>query len=138
MREIKFRAFLKNEGYIVDVLSIDFESKLINHENIQTDNLLSTEPDSIVDPICFTEFKDIELMQFTGLKDKNRKDIYEGDIVLFEDGTKMKILWSDELAKFYAKYYHMGESFSHPMSANLLFKVIGNIPENPELMESGK
>lgn len=69
MREIKFRAWEKNLKEIIPVHSIDFEKKMINTES------------------AWRFFNEIELMQYTGLKDKNGKEIYEGDILhAFEDG----------------------------------------------------
>jgi len=67
MREIKFRAWDK-EGYMMNVSSIDFEKKVIT--GIRQDNNGWTD-----------NFDAFELMQYTELKDKNGKEIYEGEIV---------------------------------------------------------
>lgn len=63
MREIKFRAWEKNLKEIIQVYNIDFENRLINKDGV------------------WRMFNEIELMQYTGLKDKNGREIYEGDIV---------------------------------------------------------
>ena len=71
-REIKFRAFVNDLGLMVSIESIDFSSKKV--ETVEAD--LSGNGD--IEDYAIGE---IELMQFTGLKDKNGKEIYEGDIL---------------------------------------------------------
>ena len=83
------------------------------------------------------------LMQSTGLKDKNGKEIYEGDIVKFsdcdDDEYTTPVVWNKDYACF-------GVSFSgkYPVSFDYLeefytelkdIEVVGNIYENPELLE---
>jgi uncharacterized phage protein (TIGR01671 family) len=89
---------------------------------------------------------EVDLMQFTGLRDKNGKEIYEGDVVRFidvgvigsqhyknEGEPKGVVRWSD----FGAFYLDDGDEgpFMHSMTE---FEVIGNVYENPELLEVDK
>ena len=127
MRKIKFRAWDKEEktfipahrGLITEYRDIDgFEYPTIQKND---------------------EYENVVLMQYTGLKDKNGKEIYEGDIVKAEDG-----IWAIEFGlphdgtmislvsnsrgemslEFAENVYALGET-----------EKIGNIYENPELLK---
>ena len=111
MREIKFRAW-------------DIEKKQMLH--IHT--LFLKNKDEICPPGI--------LMQYTGLKDKNGKEIYEGDIVRHPIYSKnLSIIWHDGkyVSMFVASYdgKHGLETI-----ALTVCEVIGNIYENPELCET--
>ena len=80
----------------------------------------------------------IKIMQYTGSKDKNGKEIYEVDIVLYDrnihkdiDTAKFKVVWAKDryvLQEIKHKYYIDDVTWE-------LIEVIGNIYENPELLD---
>lgn len=80
----------------------------------------------------------VEIMQFTGLLDKNEKEIYDGDLLLIDRHRIVKVCWHNELAMFDACYI----SDTDPsiifrgvknMEYSTRAEVIGNIYENPEM-----
>lgn len=119
MRTIKFRAFTIDEGmvYNKDVdcfMSIDKDGTLNN----------SGHPTHHV-------------MQFTGLKDKNNKEIFEGDILKTSTDKPMIVGWSDKFASFVLN--RDGWVFSHWFGESCNpedCEVIGNKYENPELLQN--
>jgi len=126
-REIKFRIWANtNDGL-----------KMIYLDTFKFDNGLWFQSDEHVD-----EYEET-IMQFTGLKDKNGKEIYEGDI-LVKDEHKWKVIWDNKRAAFALwrispdKRYFDGR-IQAPMAMQEYLicetEVIGNIYENPELLK---
>jgi len=76
------------------------------------------------------------LMQYTGLKDKNGKEIYEGDIVRHKDAPLeiCTVIWDG--GGFYARSNI--EDMFYSLTNKVLIEVIGNIYENPELLKENE
>ncbi|MQQ32655.1 YopX family protein [Streptococcus mitis] len=130
----RYRVWVKTEKRIVfsdDILSIDYENKEIVTQQVYFVNGLPDDRDIY----CY-DFDEIELMQSTGLKDKNGKEIFEGDIV-----KMAKDVYSEPT--YYEVVRHRGgayrlESKQHGCELWLRHtdcEVVGNIYENPELLE---
>lgn len=81
------------------------------------------------------------LMRYTGLKDINEKEIYEGDIVSFYNDEEYKFKSTNALviydsAAFMLEHKKLGKEYLGEMDIeNMCIKIIGNIYENPELLE---
>jgi len=132
MREIKFRAWEKH-----------YKKMLRPHRLIwrnDTWELVFIEFDfkELEEYPPYPIFRDIpervELMQFTGLHDKNGKEIYEGDICRIEYPQETRFRPNQKYHVFEVKWDKIGWT-------NLLVfqcEVIGNIYENPELLEGEK
>jgi uncharacterized phage protein (TIGR01671 family) len=123
----KFRAWIKNDKEMIDVDEIHW---------------FNGELDIIGDYITFVRKADeIELMQSTGLKDKNGKEIFEGDILGIETDEgilNVNIFWDDKhaLFMFESEIHNEKELLAELVEDNTYsFEILGNIYENPELLE---
>ncbi|MEF7566396.1 YopX family protein [Bacillus infantis] len=118
MREIKFRAWLTNKNMMYQ---FDDDS-LGDHFN----------------RLAYG-YREFELMQYTGLKDKKGQEIYEGDILSAFHGTQITaVTWNEKYGLYEIVLQVSG--LSEPMEELLgnhldVVEVIGNIYENPELLE---
>ncbi len=122
-----FRAWDKYNKKMLSVKSIHF-----------MDNVEFFGPYTIVvKPMGFISSEFIELMQSTGLKDKNGVEVFEGDIVdgTYPNGKHFRgvVQYDDESAAFVCKTIN---SWMHSTMLNCRnCEVIGNIWEHPELLE---
>lgn len=125
MREIKFRAY-------------DLEDKMMKVFDFGIFNRV---------PAGYEDLT--KLMQYTGLKDKNGKEIYEGDIVCWKDLSKASdgtlednvvVFWDDEHLRWGAESLNVIGVYQELYDYSDVdeIKVIGNIYENKELLEKEK
>lgn len=152
MREIKFRCWDKKTKKMRQVTEIVFNTGFYMESNDNSVKLIWVKGQDIIEnkEIQIQREKDFILMQYTGLHDKNGKEIYEGDIVKVyfkkdawinnnkECGYKNGIIeYCVDCFIVYIKNY---KDKIYPLSAFgsreiKYLEVIGNIYDNPELLE---
>ena len=142
MRKIEFRAWDKYDKKLYRVCDIDF---------INSEATVITDEDRAEQER--RKCKNIELMQFTALLDKNGKEIFEGDLIkTLRRGKDIigEIAYCDKWASFYFGYnnpygvgiaendifeWHYRETHDDHI---IISEVVGNIYENPELLKEAK
>jgi uncharacterized phage protein (TIGR01671 family) len=128
MRKFKFRAWDASDREMVDMLFTDPDGWFIGFFD------------------GANEGKNNVLMQFTGIKDKNGIDIYDGDIVRVEsNGSKFAVEYVDNAMQFvFTKEIGNKDALSIKLSNDRekrkkqveTLEVVGNVYENPELLEA--
>jgi len=119
MREIRFRAW------------DNFNRRMIENPNIGWDE----EDDEIMIDKGGGKWrspKQLILMQYTGLKDKNGKEIYEGDVVKHS----VEPIEINQI-EFHNAQYHLEPHGLSLCDEYEIVEIIGNIHENPELLKEG-
>lgn len=114
MREIKFRAWAL--GKMGEPVTLEYIAGCMPRLNLSKCN---------------------SIMQYTGLKDKNGKEIYEGDLFTPDNGKHIyECIWDEIFVRFVGS----GEKFGWYLNPNeaSIVKIIGNIYENPELIDETK
>jgi uncharacterized phage protein (TIGR01671 family) len=128
-REIKFRAWDKNEGKMLRP-SVEFK-QLLRQISDRNDNSIGG--DAI-------RRHDLDWMQFTGLHDRDGKEIYEGDVVQVENNIYSQktfaVVWSGDRWSFEDDVdFDNGDQYRGDEIEWDRTEVIGNIYEHPELLE---
>ena len=123
----KYRAWDKENQIMLDVSLIDFKKRVLVGEHFEFGET------------NFISFDKIELMQSTGLFDRNDKEIFEKDIVDYR-GRKAIVNWHGSYASFIYRFVdelHKRNAEWNPLYlAYLKFEVIGNVYENKDLLEA--
>lgn len=154
MREIKFRAWHWERKEMFEVEQIDFSDMEFRGDTLQNE---VSEPENR--DYEWHALGCCDLMQYTGLKDKKGKEIYEGDIVYVDSwslvgknphaqvkwvkGLKIIRNYSDETVKpvlvdcyiIESTKIHMQISLSDALDFLTNLRVVGNIYENPNLIK---
>lgn len=130
MREIKFRVWDKVKQVMINAYVIDQTT----HAGLEYYNKCQGWYGNNIQ-VQFTYDK-VVWLQFTGLKDKNGKEIYEGDICRVGKNGIGEIFWNNDAAQFMIRWatelYKIIRQKEEPIFSNhkITFEVIGNIYEN--------
>ena len=107
----------------------------------ESGQVVVVEQEDVVCPPDYVFVDYLVIMQSTGLRDKNGKEIFEGDILACktdDEVINLNVFWDEEhaLFMFESKKYNEQEPLAELVENNTYpFEIIGNVHETPELLE---
>lgn len=149
-REIKFRGKRLEDGEWVHGDLLHICGGCVIYHGSSTESELMEDSSNLAIGLYMNEVSPVvtnTVGQFTGLCDKNGKEIYEGDILMCigqrEDNKERKylrkVLFKNGSFCMSVPEYGVNSSlYAHVVNGKLNWEVIGNIYDNPELMEETK
>jgi hypothetical protein len=137
MRTIKFRVWEQNQKrwcWSTEV-TLEGSGQVVHHHYPKNgyDYAKDKLPENMIGCGCLAP-----IQQFTGLLDKNGREIYEGDLLRGNNGRIFEVKWNKLYAAFGLKDHSLGKESAplrglHPSSQ---LEVVSNIYEDPELLQS--
>jgi uncharacterized phage protein (TIGR01671 family) len=119
MRSIKFKAYVRFLQETHNVLEINLETGSVTTDGYK----YAIESDAA------------DLMQFTGLQDKNGVDIYEGDILYHKRQGNCKVEYGNKHFDYAGFTLINKDQMTNTLQNPYIYEVIGNIHQNPELLK---
>ena len=139
MREIKFRAIGASGEMLYGLPSHDLPNTTAYYDEFSHRMCWHTETGGLANQ----PYKNGTLMQYTGLKDENGVEIFEGDVVVVEGWVCRGDGYYDDSIQLVSMIdgawsLGFGDDFfeEHLYDTDYVIKVVGNIHQNPELLEN--
>ncbi|WP_019123618.1 YopX family protein [Brevibacillus massiliensis] len=136
--EIKYQAWLHEEKEMVDVAAIDLLEKRIEYYDLSSCQNDAEKFEVLRGaPNADCPFERCTLRRYTGLLDKNGKEIYESDILLeslsFDEKYAHVVVWSQDDCAWMFEYD--GDLFTASEMNFEQCEIVGNVYDKPELLE---